>query len=310
MEPARFDISGIPLSNRLVAIMHDTEVSQKLLEEWLHDHLDKGPFCSEQEVLDNLLSQATAQLWALEHIDRTSGFADSDGQFACVNDISHGASYLADTAIATRMSLATTDVSIALQRTEATSTQLFDPQPTMSYGDGSSLAETSHPDTHSMLLQLLANLTSCIGAHQFHSAGNAKQTANDVDVSGGSSAGEVPLESYALESTPQSLPRCWEHGCNGRSFKSLRNYRRHVAEQKGLDSAACSRCGVTFNRKSNCDKHESTCVVRRRQEGRRAKLAKYAAIRPWHLSRPQYCAAVEAEHLLEEAVSTGGVPKA
>nr|POF01339.1 hypothetical protein CFP56_21287 [Quercus suber] len=32
---------------------------------------------------------------------------------------------------------------------------------------------------------------------------------------------------------------CWQHGCDGRTFTSLRNYRRHINEKERLTSKAC-----------------------------------------------------------------------
>lgn len=68
------------------------------------------------------------------------------------------------------------------------------------------------------------------------------------------------------EVTSRASPRCWEHGCQGRSFKTLRNYNRHLMEQRGLDSAGCSLCGKRFTIRTNRDVHEKKCPKRRSGE--------------------------------------------
>jgi hypothetical protein len=53
----------------------------------------------------------------------------------------------------------------------------------------------------------------------------------------------------------QSLPRCWGHGCNGRTFSCAENYRRHIRERSGGSRATCPGCHHQFSRKSNLDAH-------------------------------------------------------
>lgn len=49
---------------------------------------------------------------------------------------------------------------------------------------------------------------------------------------------------------------CWSHGCNGRSFSSLTNYRRHIREKSGMYSRAiCPQCGQQFVRVNARDQH-------------------------------------------------------
>ena len=44
-------------------------------------------------------------------------------------------------------------------------------------------------------------------------------------------------------------PRCWDHGCGGRTFSSLGNYRRHLREQnRWAPVFACPICGKLFTR--------------------------------------------------------------
>lgn len=55
----------------------------------------------------------------------------------------------------------------------------------------------------------------------------------------------------------QELPvQCWQHGCNGRSFSSLSNYRRHIRE-RSKPPAMCQLCGQRFSRKGARDAHQA-----------------------------------------------------
>ena len=50
-------------------------------------------------------------------------------------------------------------------------------------------------------------------------------------------------------------PRCFDHGCEGRTFSSMENFRRHIRERDHDTRVVCDLCGVSFSRKSNRDKH-------------------------------------------------------
>ena len=64
-------------------------------------------------------------------------------------------------------------------------------------------------------------------------------TQHDVEPSGG-----VPI-------------RCFEHGCVGRSFSTIGNYRRHLKERSGYTAKfLCPRCGRTFSRSTARNTHE------------------------------------------------------
>jgi hypothetical protein len=53
-----------------------------------------------------------------------------------------------------------------------------------------------------------------------------------------------------------SCIRCWQHGCEGRSFSNISNYRRHCKEKSELQTkAVCHRCGRTFSRTTSRDLH-------------------------------------------------------
>jgi hypothetical protein len=63
--------------------------------------------------------------------------------------------------------------------------------------------------------------------------------------------------------------KCWQHGCNGRTFKSFRNYRRHCKEKDGLTSkSSCPVCGQEFSRPT---------AMRLHYENLRCKVVKYDA---------------------------------
>jgi hypothetical protein len=49
---------------------------------------------------------------------------------------------------------------------------------------------------------------------------------------------------------------CWLHGCNGRVFTSVNNYRRHCREQgQSCDKPMCPTCERTFTRRTARDQH-------------------------------------------------------
>ncbi|KAJ5220195.1 hypothetical protein N7468_009399 [Penicillium chermesinum] len=62
--------------------------------------------------------------------------------------------------------------------------------------------------------------------------------------------------------------RCWEHGCEGRKFSSLGNYRRHLREKNGQAKGyPCPDCGRVFTRSTarNYHKNSGTCGQNPRQ---------------------------------------------
>ena len=52
-------------------------------------------------------------------------------------------------------------------------------------------------------------------------------------------------------------PRCFDHGCDGRTFSCAENYRRHIREQSRSSRVSCPYCSLSFSRKSNRDTHVS-----------------------------------------------------
>lgn len=63
------------------------------------------------------------------------------------------------------------------------------------------------------------------------------------------------LSDTSETSNQDSRPRCFEHGCNGRTFSNMDNYKRHLREQRSQTSIQCPFCGKEFSRKSNMDTH-------------------------------------------------------
>ena len=44
----------------------------------------------------------------------------------------------------------------------------------------------------------------------------------------------------------QPKPRCWDHGCNGRQFSTNSNLYRHQREHRWNEEAICPRCKTIF----------------------------------------------------------------
>lgn len=51
--------------------------------------------------------------------------------------------------------------------------------------------------------------------------------------------------------------RCSDHGCNGRRFSSIENYKRHIREKSLGHRVTCFFCHMSFTRKSNLKQHLS-----------------------------------------------------
>lgn len=71
------------------------------------------------------------------------------------------------------------------------------------------------------------------------------------------------LSDTSEESNQDDRPRCYEHGCNGRTFSNVDNYKRHLREQRSQTTILCPFCGKEFSRKSNMDTHvaKNRCKV-------------------------------------------------
>lgn len=61
-----------------------------------------------------------------------------------------------------------------------------------------------------------------------------------------------------LQSISSDCIRCWQHGCGGRSFSNVSNYRRHCKEKsEHRTKASCPWCGQRFSRTAARDLHTS-----------------------------------------------------
>ncbi|KAL4995965.1 hypothetical protein BDV10DRAFT_122710 [Aspergillus recurvatus] len=63
-------------------------------------------------------------------------------------------------------------------------------------------------------------------------------------------------------SDPDATIRCWDHGCEGRKFSSVGNYRRHLREKNGQAKVhPCPDCGRVFTRSTarNFHRQSGTC---------------------------------------------------
>ena len=76
------------------------------------------------------------------------------------------------------------------------------------------------------------------------------------DCNGGSKrqSGHSIADPVTLE-TPLK-PQCWDHGCNGRQYSTLRNLLRHQRDKSARSTeVVCHRCGAEFTRKTARDGH-------------------------------------------------------
>jgi hypothetical protein len=89
------------------------------------------------------------------------------------------------------------------------------------------LLPASHPLLHAPLVE--------------HGKGNASALSNPV---------------HPLYLSSSNGLECWLHGCNGRVFTSVNNYRRHCREQgQSCDKPMCPICGRAFTRRTARDQH-------------------------------------------------------
>lgn len=84
----------------------------------------------------------------------------------------------------------------------------------------------------------------------------------------GLQSGATRPPQYESAKAKQMEIRCWEHGCEGRKFSSLGNYRRHLREKNGQAKVyPCPECGRVFTRSTarNYHKESGTCGQNPRQ---------------------------------------------
>jgi hypothetical protein len=55
--------------------------------------------------------------------------------------------------------------------------------------------------------------------------------------------------------TQRTIFQCWDHGCGGRNFSSLSNYRRRCRERSTEAAICCPHCSKTFTRASGRNLH-------------------------------------------------------
>lgn len=73
---------------------------------------------------------------------------------------------------------------------------------------------------------------------------------------------DTATQKQGQKSQSQSQYRCWKHGCEGRTFSSSANFRRHLREQEGRGRKwMCMYCMKEFSRSSACRHHinEGVC---------------------------------------------------
>lgn len=79
-----------------------------------------------------------------------------------------------------------------------------------------------------------------------------KQPKSPADAEPPTSAGPSPGGGHVV----RPVIRCWDHGCDGRRFSSISNFRRHQRERAGQTPVCfCPRCGAAFYRRWTRDHH-------------------------------------------------------
>jgi hypothetical protein len=100
-------------------------------------------------------------------------------------------------------------------------------------------------------------------------SGSGVNTAPVTDVHGiertSAPSTDLPLSTEPLSPASTSpigghvsrpVIRCYDHGCDGRTFSSISNYRRHQRERAGQSPVCfCPRCGAAFYRRWTRDHH-------------------------------------------------------
>ncbi|KAL4922594.1 hypothetical protein BDW62DRAFT_196596 [Aspergillus aurantiobrunneus] len=95
-----------------------------------------------------------------------------------------------------------------------------------------------------------------------HGPSNVTRPARRVQRCGVGQSRHRPYKATLMEI------RCWDHGCEGRKFSSLGNYRRHLREKNGQARVhPCPDCGRVFTRSTarNFHRESGTCGLSPRQ---------------------------------------------
>jgi hypothetical protein len=108
-------------------------------------------------------------------------------------------------------------------------------------------------------------MTSYSSAPSYHlptpSYGQLPANSNSLDIPPGGNM-ERPVDGGSRES------RCWDHGCNGRSFSTHSNLLRHQREKDGKSNkSTCPKCGASFTRKTAMEGHMSQNKCRKGGRG-------------------------------------------
>ncbi|KAL2046497.1 hypothetical protein ABVK25_011809 [Lepraria finkii] len=83
-------------------------------------------------------------------------------------------------------------------------------------------------------------------------------------------AGTNPIHTHTHPQPSLPLPtvsdiRCYDHGCDGRRFSSLGNYRRHIREKnQRAHTFPCLICGKLFTRSTARNLHQESGVCEKR----------------------------------------------
>lgn len=99
--------------------------------------------------------------------------------------------------------------------------------------------------------------TSSAGVHDIDrtsapSAAPSHTTDSSTSAELPCSASTSPVDEHA----DRPAIRCYDHGCDGRTFSSISNFRRHQRERAGQGPVCfCPRCGATFYRRWTRDHH-------------------------------------------------------
>ncbi|THZ03699.1 hypothetical protein D6C93_02877 [Aureobasidium pullulans] len=110
--------------------------------------------------------------------------------------------------------------------------------------------------------QPTADLNPCTNQEINLLDGPQSDTPNDRHGNTYPAAGAHPSTTCGPTRNPKSPIRCWLHGCDGRTFSSLSNYRRHCKEKR-THGISCSRCARKFSRNAARNEHfeQMRCIV-------------------------------------------------
>nr|POF13821.1 hypothetical protein CFP56_02845 [Quercus suber] len=141
------------------------------------------------------------------------------------------------------------------------------------FGMGNGIAETSHQQqasgreaSSSMYLESNNAQNSAVDSYIALALGEDFPVQDPIDWATKQTTRQVEnnlLEEncYPLRLQPDTpvtpnYIRCWQHGCGGRSFSKLSNYRRHCKEKSEMIAKpVCARCGKVFSRTASRDQH-------------------------------------------------------